>query len=510
MKSFFHWLIPVFLLSPFTQANELPLLPKPVTFLIYYSGDNNLSEFMKTSLQQVLMEGDSSQVHVAVQFDGNKPHDSLRLSITKNRPQIWQQNVEYDMGQASTLVDFVEWGKANFPSEKLVLLIFAHGRGVLNIPVNDGSVFHESKDVASLASSSDDSSGSYINEEVMVSGLKKALGKQKIDLLIYNSCLMGNLEIMNMLSSVSHFAVASEYPIYLTLKDDEDKIGRSISIQHVLKTIKKYEIFNPRKIAKEILNHFEETYKDFLFPGGDPDLLIAQTFPATLAFYDLSALSQLTKKFSDELLDFKKSAQKNAIILNRMFEENLSADYVDSLGYIDILVFYRGLARSLDPQNASEKIKSFESLHAAVVQEKVALHVDHPDQLGHLSYFFPSIKKDESYVKKFQNFYKKIQITQQWGLSHFLDFFWLNVELKSDQFWLDQLKKWSAGETVKVTSHITDENADEFFFLELDVQAIKWRNNPERIKNYVQYLKSIKRSSIHLEKHIRYVESLRP
>ena len=509
MKKFFSISLVLILFQSLTLANELPQATKAVTLLIYYSGDNNLSNFMKNSIDRISREGSSQNLHLVAQYDGSSEKDSLRLSMNTNgQATIHAQNIEYDMGKAQTLIDFVDWGRKNFPSEKLVLLIFGHGRGVLNVPISDGSIFKDSAEATALASSSDDTSKSYMDEEVLVRGLKKVLGSKKIDLVIYNSCLMGNLEVMNMFADVATSAIASVYPIYVTLKDGDDPVGRAISIENVIKNLKEQSSFNSRELAKKMLQNFEETYKDFIFPGGDPDKMIAQTFPSTLAYYELDKIAKLSESFSHALSVFQTAASQDPAIMQRFFEENLKADYVDSLGYIDMLIFYRSLMRSLNPEKASANIQKFEQLHSQVVTEKVALHVDHPGQLGHLSFFFPSIKKELSFVQRFQAFYSKIEVPQKYGWPQFLDFFWKETQKKSDAFWLSMLKKWSLGETVYVTANPDKEYADYYFFLELDVQAIKWAKNPKWMKSYSEYLGTIKRTTPEFQSHLNYVKSL--
>ncbi|MGC9781323.1 MAG: hypothetical protein HZR80_18925 [Candidatus Heimdallarchaeota archaeon] len=36
------------------------------------------------------------------------------------------------MGAQETLEDFIDWGKANYPAQKYMVVLFDHGMGIMN------------------------------------------------------------------------------------------------------------------------------------------------------------------------------------------------------------------------------------------------------------------------------------------------------------------------------------------------------------------------------------------
>lgn len=488
-------------------------MPESVTFLVYYSGDNNLSQFMENSLQQLIKEGAGKRVHVAVQFDGQKKNDSVRLAVVENdgqsNVQIYQKNIEYNMGDPQTLIDFVQWGSQKFSSSKLVLLVFAHGRGVLNVPVQDGSSFSDSSQITKLASSSDDTSKSYMNEEELVIGLKKVLDPRRVDLVIYNSCLMGNFEILNIFSKVSDYMIASEYPIYLSLKESEDLVGRSIPIHRVLHHLKQQKKFDVLKMSQKILKDFDETYQDFVFSGSDPDVPTLITYPSTLALYDLNKVKDLTQTFQKGIDYYLKKTQNDARVAFRFYESILQSDYVDSLGYIDLSIFFSNLMQSISDSHSKDLELELKSRLSSVVVDAVSLHPTSQNSISQISYFFPSVTKERKYVQKFLGFYEKINEAQKMKAAGFLRHFWQRLNLESSDFWIHLVERWAAGEDIFADYSLRLETADYFFFLHLDVQALSWASeSSKKINEYANYLQTVLRTSPEFEDHKQFVEGL--
>lgn len=473
---------------------------------------------MRYSMDRVIKAGAGPRVHVVIQYDGPKPNDSQRLTLEvasedekSSRFTILEKDVEYDMGKTETLVDFVGWGRKNFPSEKTILLVSAHGRGVLNIPASDNTKFgSDSSEVLALASSSDDTSETYMNETSLTRGLEKVLKGKKLDLLIYNACMMGNLEVMNIFSSVARYAIASEYSIYVTLKEGEKLAGQGINIEHFLSYLNHKPDFNERDLARVIVQDFQASYINFESSSADSSVRGENRYPSTLAFYDLSRIHQLSSEVSKTLVEFRKLAQKSPDILPRFFAENMLSHYVDSLGYIDIMNFYASLVKSMDPANHQERQDRFKKILDQVVLEKVGLFAESNEELGHLSFFFPRISTDLAYVLRFTGDYAKIPVTQKYGWDQFAQYFWMEAVQQADNFWISLLQDWEAGATVFVEPGKQQDLAEYYLFLYLDMLPIKWKQlgQMQKVQDYLQELRRLHRDSPYLRQHISYTESL--
>ena len=490
----------------------LPQLPKDVSLLIYYSGDNRLSDFMHSSYLRVLREGAGPNINVIVQFDGSDPNDSFRVSIGdkkvgSNYPEIfYEKNVEYDMGNPKTLVDFVKWGKTNFPAKRTMLVISSHGFGILNNPYPE---FEKKKKgyIAKLASSIDDSSHSFMIEENLVAQLNAALSGQKLDLLVHNSCLMGSLESLSIMSSIAKFAITSEYSIYMNTNDDLiSNEARTILIENIVSQIKDNPSATEREIGKKVVEDFKVNYKNFQAPTDTSEVI---RFPSTMAFYDLGLIHSLSKLYSEVGKDFMQKASLDPRILNRFYDENLKARYVDSFGYIDLRTLFLSLMTALYPLSVKEKMQPFERLVIEVVPEREELYTFQPHPVSHLHVFFPSILTQAD-LKPFRRTYSQIKTVQYYGWPQLLDFFWTGLEKNGDEYWLSKLKLWNDGHTIVIKPTSTENEHDDDLFLQMDMLAIRLSRIPEqnKLKNYNQLLKSVRRTSALLEKHKDFAQKL--
>lgn len=492
-------------------------LPRPtskVTVLLYLSGDNNLSEFMRASLDRVIREGSGEQVQVAAQFDGNQPNDSSRIIIENYKTgenyntTYVEQHKEYNMGDHNTLIDFVDWGLKNLPSEKVILLVHAHGRGPVNVPVNDGSSFGKKSDKKSLASSSDDHSSSYMNEELLVDGLKRVLNGRKIDLLIYDSCLMGSLEILNMFAPIAHYAIASEYIIYVNANYNlTEERARSILIEKIVQDAKLNPNANVVDYGRNIIANFENSYRDYAW-GITPEII--ERHPTTLALYDLSQIEEYTLAFANMINKFAFAASKDLNLINKLVNENLKSDYVDSLGYIDSATLFKSLSLILYPQNYAKLSADITALVNKVVIEKSEHNIspDHP--ISHMSFFFPKATAEKSIAESYFNYYFNLNISKKYKWSSLLTLFWTHKESVLPQVLSDLLISWSIGEDPLVDAANSADLSEYKLFLKFQVEAIKLREKGgyQALADYLKLLKSIKRQSPNLAALIEYVELL--
>ncbi len=482
---------------------------KDVSIFIYYSGDNRLSDFMHSSYLRVLREGASSNVNVVIQFDGSAKNDSFRVELgsTKKNDHYEQtyytKNVEYDMGKTQTLADFVKWGKEKFPSKRTFLVISSHGFGILNNPYPS----NKNSTAASLASSIDDTSHSFMAEEDMAQKLKVALNGEKLDLLVHNSCLMGSLETLTIMSQIAKFAITSEYSIYMNTNDDlvSDE-ARTILIERIVHQVKQNPKVTELDIGRKVIADFGVNYKNFQAPTDQQEAI---RYPSTLAFYDLHLMPSLALLYSELTKMFREKASLNNAIFTRFFDENLKARYVDNFGYIDLRSLYQSLMTSIYPGVVSEKMQSFETLIQKVVPVSVELYTSQTVPVAHLHAFFPSILTQAD-LKPFRQSYSEISTVQFYEWPLFLDFFWSGLEKNRDAYWIAKLQAWAGGATIIVKPTSDSSSYDYDLFLQLSMMAIRLKKieGQAELKKYLLLLNSINRPSVDLRDHRNYVSQM--
>ncbi|MBI3162497.1 MAG: hypothetical protein HYZ23_08300 [Chloroflexi bacterium] len=198
-----------------TVDTSQPIIPPdtsnlPEWTIIYYSDadDDILEGDLWFDINEMELVGSNTQMNIVVQidravgaFDGDGDWtDARRLLITQdsdldhiNSPII--QNLgEVDMGNPQTLLDFITWTIQNYPAKKYALMMSDHGGGW-------------------TGGFSDLQAGSGLKMPQIVSVIEQAqqlMGGQKFEVIGFDACLMGMIEIYGSLYPYSNYMIASE------------------------------------------------------------------------------------------------------------------------------------------------------------------------------------------------------------------------------------------------------------------------------------------------------------
>jgi Clostripain family len=119
---------------------EQPAQKTKWTVMVYISGDNDLEEYVVQDIEQELaVTGSSQNVQVLALADRGPGYDTSRgdwqttklyhvaqgmLATAENADADWG---ERNFGDKQTLIDFVDWTKANYPAEHYALYFWGHG-----------------------------------------------------------------------------------------------------------------------------------------------------------------------------------------------------------------------------------------------------------------------------------------------------------------------------------------------------------------------------------------------
>ncbi len=169
------------------------------TIIIYLAGDNNLDGMLNDLFNDILSVGSNEDIKIVVQKDGSRIGDTRRYFIDSEGSKILidsfnKKGGELNMGNPNNLVDFSNWAVENYPSEKYYLILSDHGSGWLGICKDESS----NKDW------------------ITVNELKNALGSictklgKKLDLLLFNACLMNSVEVYSSISDFVEYVVGSQ------------------------------------------------------------------------------------------------------------------------------------------------------------------------------------------------------------------------------------------------------------------------------------------------------------
>ncbi|MCD4783019.1 MAG: hypothetical protein K8T10_04215 [Candidatus Eremiobacteraeota bacterium] len=187
--------------------NPTPVPMKKWTILVYSAADNDLEPFQVEDVMEMEKTGGGNSLNLLVQLDrGKKPSNlsdgwsgARRYKIERDGdPEKINSPVLEDLGQVnmsdpSTLSDFIQWGIKKYPAKHYMLIISDHGKGW------EGAI-------------QDKSHSGWMELPRIEDALMDAQEKtgQKLDILGFDACLMGESEVAYQLRDSADYMVASE------------------------------------------------------------------------------------------------------------------------------------------------------------------------------------------------------------------------------------------------------------------------------------------------------------
>ncbi|MBI3926584.1 MAG: hypothetical protein HY319_13670 [Armatimonadetes bacterium] len=163
---------------------------------------------------------------------------------------------DVDMGSSASLSDFLSWGIKNYPAEHYAVIIYGQGAGF-------------------AGSALDETTGQVVTNKGLEQALREARHEagKKLDLVAFDSNLMGQLEVAHQLKDVADFMVASEAQVALG----------SLSLDMVMKDLK-FELAEKGNVTPEQLARW------FVFETAAQPKPLAEMVNPTLTAVDLSKI----------------------------------------------------------------------------------------------------------------------------------------------------------------------------------------------------------------------------
>jgi len=212
---------------------EIMIERKEWTVLFYGALDCNLSSYLNPTIDEMEGAGGTNGgVNLIAELDGHPDYggyddldgnhaDVRRYMIVPGNPgnaiiDAYPLEVlgELNTGDTTTLKDFLLWGVTNYPAKHYVVIVFGHGSGYQKGDGSEGDV---------LSIGEDWTSGEEIeirNGELSacLRTMKNSIGKN-IDVLNFESCLMGMVEVAYEIRAYSDILVASERSMWASGPD---------------------------------------------------------------------------------------------------------------------------------------------------------------------------------------------------------------------------------------------------------------------------------------------------
>ena len=196
------------LAEPF-EVSILSGLADEWTFLVHLNGDNDLNEWADIFLDWLESGApQNGEFTVYVQYDRVSSQsgyvqwrDTRRFELTRHEvneeldSQLISVVGEVDSGSASTVYDFMMWGSQRSPAGHYCLMMWDHGG-------------------AYVGSSWDDTSHTLIDNSDLAEALDMFRShRRKLDVLVFDMCLMSSVEVFYQFRDVANYMAASETSI---------------------------------------------------------------------------------------------------------------------------------------------------------------------------------------------------------------------------------------------------------------------------------------------------------
>ncbi len=298
------------------------------TFMIYMVGsdlesggsmatyDLNDIDDAKIDLENnnvILMVGGSKKWHNFVNVDeiGIYELTSKGFSKTKTMPVS-------SMGTKSNLLTFLEYSYDNYPAEKYDMIFWNHGLGALGLEQDE--LKNDFLDITELSKSFEES----------------PFKDEKLEVVIFNNCLSGNIHFANVMSEYADYMVGSEEVMYVGLI-----IDRLNFLEDVKVTDNGYEI--GKHYVDKSASSMEKINK-----------LGKTNYDSTMAILDLSNIQNLDKKVNN----FFKSIDLDSNYYNIARARGRTYTYARAINHVYDTVDLYELVEKLEPYSSNSGLGS--------------------------------------------------------------------------------------------------------------------------------------------------------
>lgn len=397
-----------------TSIVEITPAPETNWLVMVYSDadDEVLESDMFIDINEMELIGSTDNVTMVAQIDRHEDfldddwHNTRRYHITQDNDldtinsELVADLGEQNMADPQTLIDFVTWSIQTYPAQRYALILSDHGMGWIGgwSDPNPGNPGPDGLEITSggdllLLNEIDDALGT----------IRQQTGIERFDIVGFDACLMGHLEVAVAIAPHADIMVASQevepamgwaYAAFLDelAKDptmDGTQLARNIVTTYIEQDIR---ITDDNARSRLIQENWES-------PDGitQKDVITSFSDDVTLSAYDLTSLPTFMQTFDTfivALTDTKQRAVAQAARNAQRFENIFEGDHSP---YIDLHNFSSILADS-NPNN-TPLIEASTNLNAAI-DELIITNKQGPSRPGAngISIHFPTSAIFESSI----------------------------------------------------------------------------------------------------------------
>lgn len=351
---------------------------KPWTFLVYMAAANDLNPYALLDLQEMTQVGSNANINVIVYLtlhqDGQQKY-TVKLYIEKGSiVQIGDKMVR-DSGDVVTLQEALQWASVDYPSDHIAVVLWNHGSGPLNRSM-----------MCSKGVCYDFDTDNYLTDRDCLQAFSWARdnlrGGQKFDIIAFDACLLGSIEMAYTLVPCADYMVASEE----TIPAD------GYEYAYVLRQFATKN-FDPLSFAKLMVSAYKQEY--------------AGTSDYTLSAIDLNALQPLVNNCNAvaQILTTQLNGKNKASVRSTLKKSTSTSNCpsFDQGIYIDLCQFYKNVLKNISGLKLSKSlVSSFKQLlndGLRLLANSVKANVTSTNlsKAGGLSVYFSRYSLDPSY-----------------------------------------------------------------------------------------------------------------
>ncbi len=340
-------------------------------------GDNSLDGATVQDFNEMAKVGSSDNVTVVVLLDRRNEGASIykvEKGVTLDKASPLVEKGEVNMGDPDILEEFVNYAVSEFPSEKIALIFWNHGDGWRSVKKN--SVYYK-------AASYDEDDGSGQTDALYMWEVVRALDDLKngkninIDLVGFDECLMGMIEVAIDLSNYTDSVVFSE------LTEPYD----GWNYEKVLESVADNPDISAYDFGKRIVDSYVESYKSY---SGE----------YTLAVLNSTLLMDIKDALESFVLSYLSADNREELKRKILSARDSSIEADDGYGnkgentYVDLKNLFENIYSNLPESNLKER--AFSVLEAT---DKVYVGKVGNINYSGLSIYFP--KEASSYESEY-------------------------------------------------------------------------------------------------------------
>jgi hypothetical protein len=333
------------------------------TVIVYAAADDEvLEESMWFDINEMELVGSTAQMNIVVQIDRYSGaftgdgdwSDTRRYLITRDEnldsitSPVVQSVGEVDTGDPQTLVDFATWAIQNYPARKYALVMSDHGGGWTG-------GFSD----MSAASYSDLSIPEIVNSFEQI---RQNTGIEKFEVIGFDACLMGQIEVFGSFYPYSNYMVASE----------EVEPGYGWSYAAWLDELARNPAMDGSGLSQSIVSTY--VVNDVLLSGGraSSDEIEQEESATTLSAIEsarvpdvIGAMNQFVSAVSGLDQSLVAEARTYSRSYFSLFGEEVSPSFIDLSNFSEVLI---SLSDEASVQQTAMQLQS--AISSAVVAEK--------------------------------------------------------------------------------------------------------------------------------------------